>query len=297
MPPEEDALPEPLAVSARDRAEDEATHAPPRPGALEEAFSSRLFRWLAPRLPRRALPEPPPELAPFEHSSLPRRDRGHLTATLFPVDNARGTVLLLAPWLEWGRAYFHRRRRIPALRAAGYRVLTADLPGFDGTNGPTGLYDLATEDMLRSVQRRWPDDPIFVWGVSSGGYWAHAALSRTQAARGAFFEDVSPHLLEWSTRMAPLGKPAYRFFASVFRRSYRFLDLRLHAPHLGVQAVAYLTGKRDPGVRPGDTQSLAQAAGGDHRIIPKAGHLGAIKIAEDEVIDLALRTFEKALAG
>jgi pimeloyl-ACP methyl ester carboxylesterase len=61
-----------------------------------------------------------------------------------------------------------------------------------------------------------------------------------------------------------------------------------------LRAVTYISGERDPGVRPEDTRALAEAAGGHCRIVPGAGHLGAIKVAGEEVITLALDTFRRA---
>ena len=107
-------------------------------------------------------------------------------------------------------------------------------------------------------------------------------------------EDVSPHLLEWSSRTAPWGRPCYAFFRRVLPAAYRFLDMRTHAAGFRVGAAAYVSGSEDPGVRPADTRDLARAAGARYRIVAGAPHLGAIKSARREVIDLALATFERA---
>ena len=108
------------------------------------------------------------------------------------------------------------------------------------------------------------------------------------------FEDVSPHLFEWGWRMVPWARPGYFFFRHAFRRSYRFLDIRLHGRVLRVRAVAYASGERDPGVRPEDTRALAAAAGAEHLIVRNASHLGAIKFGGSAVIALALATFARA---
>lgn len=268
---------------------------PLRPGPAEERRSEWLFRVLSPRLPRIEQPEPPAALRPFEMETVQRRDGEVLSATFYPVAgrsiSPRGAVLLLHPWIKWGRAYFHRYGRIEALREAGYQSLTVDLPGF-GDSGPThGTYiDRVVEDALEHLKARCPGLPVHVWGVSAGGYWAHPVLSRRNGVAGAFFEDVSPHLLEWSWRMAPLGRPFYAFFRWIFRRGYRYLDLRRHAPHLQVRQVAYVSGALDRGVRPEDTRALAQRAGAPHRVIAEAHHLGSIKQAPRQVVELALET-------
>jgi pimeloyl-ACP methyl ester carboxylesterase len=283
--------------------------APRRPPPWEERASQWLFLFLSPKLPRLAPPDPPAGLAPFELDTVGRRDGGVLSATFYPAAHggshgrggrARGAVLLLHPWLKWGRAYFHRYGRIEALRAAGYHTLTIDFPGFGDSDPTDGTYfDRAVEDALVHLRTMYPGLPVHVWGVSSGGYWMHPVLSRRnglggKGVAGAFFEDVSPHLLEWSWRMAPLGRPFYALFRLLYGRGYRYLDLRDHAPHLQARRLAYVSGALDPGVRPRDTRALAERAGAGHLLIPGADHLDSIKQAPKAVVELALRTFEGA---
>lgn len=269
---------------------------PPRPSPVEEKMASRLFLALAPRVPLASQPEVPRALGPAEDVAIPRRrGRGTLSATWYPAPGApRGGVLLVPPWVMWGRAYFHRRGRIKALRQAGYHALAVDLPGFGGSGPAAGLLDRDVEDALIFLQQRLDGLPLHLWGVSAGGYWAHPVLSRSAAVAGAFFEDVSPHLLEWSWRMAPLGRPGYLVFRHCLPRAYRYLDMRSHAAARGSAAPAYVSGARDPGVRPEDTRALARAAGAPCRVVPEAGHLEAIKRAGPQVVELALETFRRA---
>ncbi|HEY2739606.1 MAG TPA: hypothetical protein VGK45_14450, partial [Thermoanaerobaculia bacterium] len=136
--------------------------------------------------------------------------------------------------------------------------------------------------------------PLHLWGVSSGGVWAHPALGRTHDVTGAVFEDVSPHLIEWSWRMEKLKRPAFLVLRTLFPTSYRLMDVRRFAPSLELGAVAYISGEKDPGVLPRETEELARLAGGRSLIVPGAGHLGAIKLAQAEVLKLALDTFRAA---
>jgi pimeloyl-ACP methyl ester carboxylesterase len=264
---------------------------------MAEALASRLFFLLAPRLEGILQPEPPDGLHPCEDVQVPRRrGKGTLSATWYPTvtDEPRGGVLLLHPWVSWGKSYFHRRGRIQALRSAGYASLAIDLPGF-GTSGPrAGLLDLAVAAGLDELRRRVPGGPLHVWGVSSGGYWAHMVLSGRRDVAGAVFEDVSVHLLQWSWRTAPLGRPFYVIFRTVFPGIYRYLDIRRHVPHLGLGAVAYISGENDRGVPAEETRELARLAGGTSLIVPGAGHLASIKLANEEILRLALETFRKA---
>jgi hypothetical protein len=111
------------------------------------------------------------------------------------------------------------------------------------------------------------------------------------------FEEVSPHLLEWSWRMVPRNRPGYFFLRCVFPRVYRFLNIRRHASALQVAAAAYVSGSEDPGIPPADTRELAERAGAPYRIIPGARHLNVISVAPAEVFELALATFAAAENG
>ena len=270
---------------------------PPRPPAWHERVAMKAFLALSPRLGRMPPPEPPPErLAPFESVCVPRRNgRGTLSATWYPAAcRPRGGVLLVHPWMVWGKSYFHVRGRIEALRKAGYHVLAIDLSGFGASAPPDGFFDRDVEAGVEFLLQRIGDLPLHVWGVSSGGYWAHPYLSRTDVVAGAMFEDVSPHLFEWSWREMPCYRPGYLLFRCCLRSAYRFLDVRRHAGSMSLGAVTYVSGKRDQGIRPEDTCELADLAGGRCHIVPGAGHLASIKVATEEVIDLALNTFRWA---
>ena len=271
---------------------------PQRPSIVSEALASRLFRALSPRLPNKQLPRPPRHYQPYEVLAVARsHGYGDLSATFFPArGEARGSILLVHPWLVWGRTYFHRRGRVERLRRAGYHVLAIDFPGFGDSGPPAGFFDRDIEDALTYLTERFGELPIHLWGVSSGGYWAHPVLSRTRQVCGAMFEDVSSHLFEWSARMAPWGRPFYRLFRSCFPTWYRYLNLRAHAPALQVAAMAYVSGKLDNGVLPEETRQLANLANGECLIVDDADHLESIKRQQTQVIELALATFASAEA-
>ena len=131
----------------------------------------------------------------------------------------RPLALHVAPccWLTRGcvrgsRTSF-QRGRLRALRQAGYHALTFDLGGV-GRSGPPppGFYDADLADVTSALAERAGDLPLHLWGVSAGGYWAHLLLSRRRGFRGAVFEDVAHHLIEWSKRTEPRGWPFYLFF-------------------------------------------------------------------------------------
>ena len=272
--------------------------APPRPRGLQGRLAFFFLHAFAPRVPRVPPVDPPAHFAPFERFDVSRPDGGDpLHATWYPSTGpARGAVLLAHPWLRHGQAYFHRYGRIPALRAAGYHALTFDLPGFGGSGRARGFWDREIESMFDVLARRAPGLPWHYWGVSSGGVWGHVLLARRDGITGAMFEDVTPHLLEWSWNAQPAGRLAYLGYRTFLRAGYRFLDLRRHAPFLRVRAVAHAVGGRDPGIPLADARALAAAAKSDLLVIPDAGHLDAIRQAPEAVIALALRTFESAAA-
>lgn len=270
---------------------------PPRPPAGEERLAAFLLRALSPRLEKVEPVDPPAELAPFTRFDVARpADPGRLAATWYPTaGEARGAVLLVHPWVPWGQAYFHRRGRLPILRAAGYHAMTFDLGGVGGSaRAPRDFHSADVEAAIGALEERAGGLPLFLWGVSAGGYWSHLVLSRRPGIRGAVFEDVSSHLIRWSWRQAPWGIPGYLFFEHGLKRAYRFLDLRRHAPHLRVAATAYVSGEDDRGVRSEETRDLARRAAAQCLVVPGAGHLQAVKVAEDDVVALALRTFELA---
>jgi len=273
---------------------------PRRPPLWEERAANHLFMALSPRLQRGKPQEPPAQLEPFTRFEIERsRARGRLAATWYPAaGEARGAVLLVPPWVPQGQAYFHRRGRIEALRAAGYHSLSFDLGGM-GSSGPRppGFYDADLEDALNALAMRAHGLPLHLWGVSAGGYWSHLLLSRRDGVSGAVFEDVACHLVRWARRMAPRGLPGYLVFQYGFRRAYRYLDLRHHAPRLRLRAAAYVGGARDRGARAEETRELARRAGAELLLVPGAGHLEAIKRAGDAVVGLALATLERAERG
>jgi pimeloyl-ACP methyl ester carboxylesterase len=269
--------------------------APPRPPWWQERGAQFLLTHFSPPLPRAEPAVPPPQLTPFERVAIPRHGRpGALDGTWYPAPRPRGAVLLLHPWVAWGQGYFHRRGRLQALRAAGYHALTVDFSGFGASAPPAGLYDRDVEDALAVLAARAAGLPLHVWGVSSGGVWGVVVLSRRDGVSGLMCEDVAPHLIVWSHRAVPRYRPAYLCFEHLTPKSYRFIDLRRHAPYLRVAASAFASGALDPGILPAETEELARLAGGKCRVIAGAPHLGAIKRAPQEVTGLALATFERA---
>lgn len=261
---------------------------PPRPPLWEERLAVRAIRRFSPGPSRRVPPaDPPPSLAPFERFRIPRAfDGGTLDATFYPAPRAHSAVLLAHPGLEWGQAYFHRRGRIEALREAGFAALAFDFPGFGGSAPSTGFWDRSLADAQKALARRAAGLPISLWAVSIGGVGAHPWLSGGARVRAAVFEDVSPHLEEYGSRVGRAGalyKAAYR----ALPRTRAFLDLARHAPFLGVRPL-YVVGSNDRGVPVASARRLAEAAEGELLVIEGARHLESIKVDGKRVIDAAI---------
>ena len=273
------------------------TPPPPRPARWQESLANRLFLAFSPRLSRSGAASPPASLSPFEDVAIHRDGQpGALAATWYPAPGAaRGAVLLLHPWTARGRAYFHRHGRIEALRSAGFHALTFDFPGFGGSAPSNTFFDRDVDHALAFLERRAPGVPHLVWGVSAGGFWAHPAIARSSKIVGAVFEDVSPHLFEWSWRRVPHWRPNYLLFRTLFPACYRYLDIRRHAFSMASLDLVYVSGKLDRGVTPEDTESLARAASAPFHVIPAAGHLASIKMAHEDVLGWGLETLEAAI--
>lgn len=279
---------------------------PPRPARWKERLADASLIWLAPKVNRVKQPDPPESLRPWEALTLENR----VGATWYPavgrgrgvvseaaasetsrgLRRGRGVVLLAPPWVDWGQSYFHRRGRIEALREAGYHSLSFDMGGFGRTRSTRGFRDRDAEIALREAKRRAGDLPVHVWGVSSGGLWLHPILARERLVTSAFFEDVSPHLLEWSAYSAPRARNLYRALQRAFPHVNRYMDMRNHTPLL-VDRCAYVVGSNDRGIPVEDAQDLAKRAGGALHVFEGAGHLQAIKRERERVIRLALDTF------
>lgn len=273
--------------------------APSRPLPTVPAWQERAGSWLftaaGPPGPGHPNLPTPATLAPFEELSIPRRDGASLSATFYPATAPpRGAVLLLHPWLPYGRGYFHRRQRVPRLRQSGYHVLTPDLSGFGASGRSRHFFDRELEDAVAFLREKVAPLPVHLWGVSAGGYWSHPVVARDPKIRAAFFEDVAPHLLHWSWRTAPAGRPFYLIFRTFLPEAWRYLDMRLHAAGMRHARTFYVSGAEDRGLRPEETRSLAAAAGGEAWVVPDAEHLGSIQRAGDEVVRLALELFDQA---
>ncbi len=274
------------------------TSLPPRPGRLEESLARFLLLAASPPLRRRAPALPSARLGqPRRFVTARRRGCGTIEGDLFRrPGGGRGLVVFLPPWVPQGGSWFFRHGRVEAVLDAGYDALVVDLPGLRrGRRGP-GFFDREISALIADAAELVGDAPLFLWGVSSGGYWAHFALSSGARVEGVVFEDVAAHLLTWAHREAPQWAHFYRVFERFLTRAWPFLGIAAHAPFLGVERGLWISGELDRGVLPDETRLVAHEAGGRSMIVEAAGHLGAMRVAPARVLDAALGVFEAAVA-
>lgn len=247
----------------------------------------------APSRRGRERPRPTPALGqPIPYATPPGRGLGTMAGSLFsgPAEG-RGLVVFLPPWVPQGAAWFYRHGRVEAVRAAGWDALVADLAGLGaGRSGP-GFFDREIEVLLHDARRLVGSRPLVVWGISSGGYWAHPAIARGAPVDAAVFEDVAAHLLLWAHREAPRLAHFYRVYERLLRQAWAFLDIKRHAPWVAPGRGLWISGDLDRGVLPEETRELARLSGGRALIVPHARHLGAMRVAPELVVREALATF------
>ncbi|MEM1181217.1 MAG: alpha/beta fold hydrolase [Acidobacteriota bacterium] len=272
-----------------------------RPSTWVELAGQGLLKALSPKLPTVPTAPPPAALEPATDFEIDRTEApGRLAATWFPADGetARGVVLLLHPWHGRGQAYFHRHRRIPVLRDAGYHVMSFDFGGI-GASGPTRRHfaDRDVLDAVRVAKGRAGERPLHLWGVCLGGFYGCLAMLEATEVDSAFFEDVTPHPLTWSRRRAPWGRPAYRFFQTALPSAYRFLDLFEQAPRLSGRPTAWVSGAWNDTVLTQETREIARRAGGRALIVDDAKHLECMRRGRGSMVELALGTFAMGPPG
>lgn len=114
-------------------------------------------------------------------------------------------------WWSW-------RHQIPALAAAGYRVVAPDLRGYGGTDHPPRGYDLWTlagdaAGLVRALGARSAGVVGAGWGGAVG--WSLAALQPGVVTRLAALAAPHPLALRRAGRRRPWSVPALRAVAAV----------------------------------------------------------------------------------
>ena len=118
---------------------------------------------------------------------LPAQPGQRLSVHNAPQGPVRGALLYLHPWAE----EMNKARRMAALQsralaAAGYAVLQIDLHGCGDSSGDFADASWAgwVEDALAGahwLQARYPDAPLWLWGLRAGCLLATAAAPRLAA--------------------------------------------------------------------------------------------------------------------
>lgn len=221
--------------------------------------------------------DPPPEAWGARAVGIPRTRGGLLAALLFPVEGARGLVVLGHPGIPPAKGYFHRNDRIPFLHERGFAVLTFDHGGFGESDAPNALYDAEWTDALAWARRRFPDLPLSAWGLSMSGYFLHHALAQDAGVEACVFEEVSPDLFAYGH--AWQGRAARVALRLVAPRAARWFPAEAHAADVHAHRVLYVWAAQDAGIPAPHQERLFAAAGplARRHVAAGAGHLEAWK--------------------
>lgn len=229
---------------------------------ITRAQEDRLRWWFslgAPRgsLGKRAQDAPPPAWR-GERLRIPRAAGGTLAAIRFSHDAPRGLVVFGHPALPAGKGWFHRNDRVPFVLGLGFAALTWDYGGYGESDPANALWHREWLDVLAHARAAFPHEPLHVWGVSMGGYFAHHALAQAPApVASAVFEHVHANMFEYGSGARRL---AGRALALALPREVAWFRADAHAPRLRAGRVLYVSGARDAFVRPADADALWRAA-------------------------------------
>ena len=269
-----------------------APEVPHPPSPREERLLGRLLRWSYVKGFEGAPQDPPPPEWGAQPFGIPRTGGGVLAALLFPHPAPRGVVLFGHPGVPAAKGYFHRGDRIPFVRDLGFTAVTFDHGGFGESDPTDRLYHVEWSDVLAWARRRFPGQPLHLWGVSVGGYFAHHALAAPdeKGVASAVFEQVAPDLLRY--REAPGGAKVGATAARLLSPAARlWLPAESHALHVKAEHVLYVSGEKDQGIPVDDAKRLFRAASplAAHHVVPDADHLEAWKEGGDPVRDAVRR--------
>lgn len=137
----------------------------------------------------------------------------HLTVNgvrLHYVAGGRGKPLILLP--GWPETWWEFRKIMPALAAAGHRVITADLPGMGTSAKPAGGYDKKSmANVVLGLVRAFGYDRVDIAGHDIGAQIAFSfAANHPEATdRVAMLDILHPDESVYELRMVPLPGQLY----------------------------------------------------------------------------------------
>jgi alpha-beta hydrolase superfamily lysophospholipase len=220
---------------------------------------------------------------PFETHHIALQDGEQLEAWFVPQPQPRGIVLMFHGYAGAKEAFLTPAAQLYQL---GYSSLLVDFRGSGGSSrSDTTLGLREADDVAASfayAQRRWPGQPVVLYGISMGG----AAVLRAVAVNGVrpaaiIVEGVFDRLLTTvQHRFDALRLPSWPLaqllvFWGGVQLGY---DGFQHNPVDYAGAVACPTlvmrGERDPWVTGAETQALAARIGAPKRVVevPGVGH-------------------------
>ncbi|MBI2076795.1 MAG: alpha/beta fold hydrolase [Euryarchaeota archaeon] len=210
------------------------------PSRLERRVVGAIVkRWFGNR--RAPLPE-----VPFDYDFEPIEFRGNGGARTrgrwFPLDGARGTVVLAHPDRRYGQHWFVRSGWIRFLQAAGYQALTFDFPMYgQSRGGSTYLHD----DVLAAVD--WAKGrsslPVHVVGLSLGAFAAANASPQMHDVESLVLESPYPTFNAWFARGPQ--RWAMDAFDRAFPRTARRIQAHVNVANARPQRILVAASRSD----------------------------------------------------
>ncbi len=253
----------------------------------------RVVGWIVQRLwlgNRRGGPwDPPPDLE-WDDISFPGNTGARITGRYFKSNRPRGVVVAVHPDKRYGGHWFVRIGWVHHLTRAGLDVLTFDLTGYGGSQGPSTYYAEDVHCAIRFATKRNGHLPVHVFGVSVGAYAAAIASPWMENVEGLVLESPYPDTTAWYG--AGIGALISRMFNAVFRKTARYLQADNRIQNSAARQILVVASTDDTVTPPHLSRRVAQSAPtGRTRYLELTGfqHLGFHD--SEEYKEAVLRTF------
>jgi hypothetical protein len=124
---------------------------------------------------------------------FPSTDGSRLEGMLAPaVGRPRGVVLLCHPFTRHGFEFFFKGPVLQSLRDAGLQVVLFNFKGFGRSEFRGANFGDDVVGAFEYAHARYPDLPVYVYGLSFGGFHAVGALTRLDGRVTAALLDSVP---------------------------------------------------------------------------------------------------------
>jgi len=232
---------------------------------------------------------------PFEELSFASKDGTALKGWWVPVDNPRGTVVLVH---GLNRSRIEMVKKVPFLHAHGWNALLFDLRHHGESGGEASTFGRYEKDDVHAateLARRKSAVPVVLWGVSLGAASATLAAAEDPAVAGLICDSsyrslrdtVAHHMTlartwRWWMRIVPAWPVGDEVVYWIGRRG-RFdpdaVDVQAAAARLGRRPALFVCNSGDRRM-PSEIAFDLKAAAGDHAsvlVVPGNSHGGAYR--------------------